>query len=106
MDANESELQKKLAQYKLAMQQEYELADKASPEDLEQIRNNAASAFLGAVPKAVQHILYLMEHAEKDTTQLTAARFVIQTALAKDGVAETGDVLTNLIKQLAANDPQ
>lgn len=97
-------LQKKLAQYRLAFQQEYELADNATPEELEKIRSNAASAFLKAVPRAVQHILYLCEHAEKDTTQLSAAKFIVQSAFAKDGAAENGDSFTNLLKQLTAND--
>jgi hypothetical protein len=95
MDINE-----KLQQYQKAMEQEFELASKATDQDLETIRNNTAAKLLQAVPNAVERILYLLEHAEKDTTQLNAAKFIIANALGKEAIGDTTDPLTNLLREL------
>jgi hypothetical protein len=101
---NGAPLDERLKQYHDAIAQEFELAQDASLDDLKDIRKNAAESFLAAVPKAVKRILYLMEHAEKDTTQLNAAKYVVSSALAKEGIGEAGDPLAQLLKELQAND--
>jgi hypothetical protein len=98
MDMNE-----KLQQYQKAIEQEFALAQSATDLDLETIKNNTASKLLQAVPNAVERILYLLEHAEKDTTQLSAAKFIIANALGKEAIGDTTDPLTNLLKELQAN---
>lgn len=99
MDDN---LHEKLKQYQLAYEQEYGLAQAATDSDLETIRNNTAAKLLQAVPMAVERILYLLEHADKDTTQLSAAKFILANALGKEAIGDTTDPLTNLLKELTA----
>jgi hypothetical protein len=94
-------LDDRLKQYHEAIKSEFELASKAAQSgNLDEIREAAATQFLNAVPRAVERILYLMDHAEKDATQLVAAKFVVQSALEKNGVGEAGDPLTQLLKEL------
>lgn len=99
---NERSLDEKLQLYRQALQEEYELAQTADPDALEAIRTTATTKLLGAVPEAVERVIHLMSHAEKDTTQLNAAKFILANALGS-GVSEgTADPLANLIKQLTA----
>jgi hypothetical protein len=102
---NGAPLDARLKQYHDAIQQEYQLAESAATSgNLDDIREKTATQFLSAVPRAVERILYLMDHAEKDTTQLAASKFVVQSALAKEGLGEAGDPLVQLLNELKAND--
>jgi len=97
-------LDARLKQYHDAIASEFELAKNPTPDNIDKIRENAATQFLMAVPKAVERILYLSEHAEKDTTQLAASKFIVASALTKDGIGEAGDPLLQLLNELKQND--
>lgn len=92
-------MQDDLSAYRKSLEQEF---DAAANIDLDTIRSTTAAKLLAAVPKAVEHILYLAEHAEKDTTQLAACKFIIDRAFnEKTG---DGDALTKLLEELTKND--
>jgi hypothetical protein len=96
---NGAPLDERLKQYHEAIESEFKLATDPTPQDLTTIRKNAAEAFLAAVPQAVKRILYLMEHADKESIQFGASKFVVQQALSSD-TTDSADPLTQLLKEL------
>ena len=102
-DSNDDlSLDQQLQLYRKALEQEYGLSENATPDDLDKIRSATQQKLLRAVPEAVERIIALMTYAEKDTTQLSAAKFIIANGLG--GTGEGDDPLSNLIKQLTSGE--
>lgn len=92
-------MEEDLKSYRESLEEEY---DAARNIDLDTVRTATASKLLTAVPRAVEHILYLAEHAEKDTTQLAACKFIIDRAF--DSKVGDDDALTKLLEEITKND--
>lgn len=96
----DNDLDAQLQAYRKALEEEYDAAESGTPNDLEKIRVTTASKLLTAVPAAVERIVYLLEHAEKDSTQLAAAKFIIANGLGEGAIGDTTDPLEALLKKL------
>lgn len=99
-DTSDPKLADELRAYKEAYEQEF-----AEP-DIISLKHKTQKLLVEAVPAAVNRLIYLIDHAEKDSTQLAASKYVIDAVLGKGGgaamVAE--DPVEALLQKLAAND--
>lgn len=89
-----------LKQYREAYEQEF-----AEP-DVTALKLKTKKLLVEAVPAAVNRLIFLIDHAEKDSTQLAAAKYVVDAVLGKGGGANLvgDDPLEALLQRLAAND--
>ena len=103
-EANERALQTKLAEYRQALEEEFEVGVKYEDGRLTptEIRDRTKELLTGAVPKAVARMLYLVEHGKTEQVQLKASQFIIEAGIGKDGGGLVGDPLENLLTQINA----
>jgi hypothetical protein len=91
------ELAQAIQAHHKAVQEEFELISSENPEAL---REHGRKKFAEAYSKAINRVISLIDHAEKDTTALQAARFVIQEVHA--AASDEDSPLNTLIKELTA----
>jgi hypothetical protein len=105
-EANEKNLQQKLADYKAALEQEFELGVDYSDGKLtpEQIRDRTDELLTQTLPKAVARMKHIIEHSTNDNLALNASKFIIERTMGKEG-GRISDPLDELLKGLRANDP-
>jgi hypothetical protein len=94
-DSGKLDLQKELAKYRKAYQEEFEESQKIAPDDAEQ---HTQDFFRKNLPELVAQVVWLAHNAESDAVRLSACKFGINEAL-KDSRAE-GDPIKNLLKEL------
>lgn len=100
---DENSLQAQLAKYKTAIQQEFVISENHQEGlDTASITEKTKEMLTHAVPVAVQQIVYLVQYADKETTQLAAAKYVLDYALGKGKLDSPDDPIADLIKQMGA----
>jgi hypothetical protein len=100
MDA-ESSLQKQLQDYRAAIEAEFEFSQKHMEGlDRENIAEKTKEMLTHAVPIAVSKLVHLVEYAERDSTQLAAARYILDYALGKGKLEGPDDPLKDLINSI------
>lgn len=111
-NANEPSLAEELAKYKKAYEEEWErtnllsTTDGVAMLDTAELRKQTQVLLLKAVPQAVERICAIMQHSDKDSTQLAASRYIIDTVLGKNSSLKVDDdPLDALLDALRANDP-
>jgi NAD(P)H-hydrate repair Nnr-like enzyme with NAD(P)H-hydrate epimerase domain len=98
---DESSLQKQLQEYRAAIESEFELNEKHKEGlNRENIAEKTKEMLTHAVPIAVSKLVYLVEYADKDTTQLSAAKYIIDYALGKGKLESPDDPLKDLITSI------
>ena len=108
--ADEPSLQAELAKYRKAYEEEWERANLVAPGnvgelDTKALREQTQALLLQAVPSAVERIIAIMEHSDKDGVQLSAAKFILDTVLGKNSALKVADdPLDALLAKLAMND--
>lgn len=102
IDDNEKSLQARLAEYQKAIEAEFEISDKHGEGlNVTNIAEQTREMLTRAVPVAVSRLIHLVEHADKETTQLSAAKYVLDAALGKGKIPGVDDPMTDLLKQIA-----
>ena len=94
----DAELAKKVQEYKKAVESEYR-----EERDPSELAKNARKDFVQLLPKVAEVVGHLLFHAEKETTQLNAAKFVWTVCASEYDGAE--DPLKKLFEELKLNDP-
>lgn len=89
------ELAQMVQLHRKAVEEEFNLLNSEDPEALKAV---GRKVFAEAYSKAVNRVVSLIDHAEKDTTALQAARFVIQEVHA--AASEEDSPLNKLINEL------
>lgn len=104
----QAEAQEQLQMYKQALEEEYaEQGAKAPNIDgtAEEIIVQSAELILAATPKAFLRIVYLVDHAESESVQLSAAKYIAAMAqlyAAKEG-GQNSDPVQKLIDSLTTS---
>jgi hypothetical protein len=101
MPEDPNSLQAQLAKYRQAIEQEFVISENHQEGlDTASITEKTKEMLTHAVPIAVQQIVHLVQFAEKETTQLSAAKYVLDYALGKGKLDSPDDPIADLIKQM------
>lgn len=103
-ELNNESLQKQLAAYKAAVEAEFELGEQHKEGvDRVQIADKTKEMLTHAVPIAVAKLVHLVNFADKETTQLSAAKYIIDYALGKGKLEAPDDPIKDLINSINRN---
>jgi hypothetical protein len=98
---DEKSLQEQLTSYKAAIEAEFQLSEQHQEGlDRASIGEKTRDMLTRAVPIAVSRLVYLVEHGDKETTQLSAAKYIIDYGLGKSKLENPDDPLSDLLKSL------
>jgi hypothetical protein len=100
-ELNQESLQKQLAAYKAAVEQEFVLTEQHQEGlDYSSINEKTRDMLTHAVPIAVAKLVHLVNFADKETTQLSAAKYIIDYALGKGKLEAPDDPIKDLMISL------
>ena len=93
------ELQKELAAYHAAIEEEYKMAAESQPDNVEEHTRNF---FRGQAPMAAAQIAWIAANGANESSRLNASKFIIDMAI-EEGTKE-GDPIKQLLNELSKND--
>jgi hypothetical protein len=97
MPLDDSTLQKELVAYQQAIKAEYELSKNGVPENVEELTRDF---FKTQAAAAAAQVVWLANNAHNESTRLSAAKAVIEYALADAN--KDGDPIKDILKELKA----
>lgn len=100
---SDAELQKELAEYKKALEQEFELAKDPNDRASENVEMYTRDFFKKNLAHAAASIVWLSSNSNSDSVRANCCKFIIQEAIA-DARAD-GDPIRDLLRELTANQP-
>lgn len=99
-ELSQESLQVILANYKKALEQEFDLEVRPELVDPEILTEAIKKQMIGKLPVAFKSLAYLAEHADSESVRLSSSKFIIECAIGKQAIALPGDPLSNLLKNL------
>lgn len=100
---NEESLQIILANYKKALEQEFDLEKAPELVDSEILTERIKKQMIGKLPIAVKTLVHLAEHADSENVRLQASKYIVEAAIGKNGMSPIEDPMTAMLKKLAEN---
>lgn len=98
---DDAELQRMLAEYKRALEQEFDVVERPEIVDPTLLAEAVKKQMITHLPKAFATIVYLTEHGESHAIRLTAAKYIVESAIGKNAIAiNPADPLSTIMSKL------